>query len=297
MTTYLISTEDVSVMEVVTAEIEGTGGIRLFVRDHRPQPRGQSQAGEPTPTFLCVHGLGEHGGRYQHFAEWLSERGWRVIIADLRGHGRSAGTRTHVLSFEEYPLDLGILWGHFHLEKRSTVLFGHSMGGLIAVRAVQTGSVDPAALVLTSPLLGLKLRVNPIKRLLGQLLVQVLPKTRFRNGLNPGNMTRDPRFAEERRNDPLIVRTVTASWFFAMQRAITLAFREAEKIDIPVLAFRGMADETTDGDVLSTWLTRTNSPSRELVSLPMHVHEVFHESDWSDSMERMAQWLAQIGVR
>ena len=284
-------------MEVVACEIEGAGGIRLFVRDHRPETGGQIQTRASQPTFLCVHGLGEHGGRYQHFAEWLAERGGRVIIADLRGHGRSTGSRTHVLSFEEYSLDLGILWRHFHLEKQSTVLFGHSMGGLIAVRAVQMGSVDPAALVLTSPLLGLKLRINPIKRLLGQLLVQILPKTRFSNGLDPANMTRDARFAEERRNDPLIVRSVTASWFFAMQRAITLAFEQAEKIDIPVLAFQGLADETTDGDVLSAWLAKTNSPSRELVSLPMHVHEVFHESDWSDSMDRMAHWLAQIGVK
>ncbi len=277
-------------MELVTTEIEGTGGIRLFVRDHRPP------SGAAPRTVLCVHGLGEHGGRYEHFSEWLVERGFRVIIADLRGHGRSAGTRTHVMSFEEYPLDLGILWRHFQLERASTVLFGHSMGGLIAVRAVQTGVVEPAALVMTSPLLGLKLRVHPIKRLLGKLLVQILPKTRFRNGLDPSNMTRDARFAEERRNDPLIVRSVTASWFFAMQRAIVEAHHEAAKIRIPILAFRGMADETTDGDVLSTWLTKTNSPARDLVSLPMHVHEVFHESDWRDSMERMVEWLEQIRI-
>lgn len=276
-------------MEVIADEIEGTNGVRLFVRDHRP-------AGDPHGTFLCVHGLGEHGGRYQHFAEWLAERGWRVIVADLRGHGRSDGTRTHVTSFDEYPLDLGILWKHYRLEKKSTILFGHSMGGLVAVRGVQMGCVEPVALVLTSPLLGLKLKVNPLKRLLGQALVQILPKTRFKNGLNANNMTRDPRFAEERRNDPLIVRTVTAGWFFAMQQAIVLAHRDAKKIQIPVLAFRGMADETTDGDVLSTWLTKTDSPSRELVSLPLHVHEVFHESDWSDSMVRMTQWLDQIGV-
>jgi lysophospholipase len=277
-------------MLLEATEIEGTGGVRLYVRDHRPQA-----GGEP-PTFVCVHGLGEHGGRYEHFAEWLVERGWRVIIADLRGHGRSAGTRTHVECFDEYPRDLEIVWKQFKLQGRSTVLFGHSMGGLIAVRTTQAGEIDPGALVLTSPLLGLKLRVNPVKRLLGQLLVRILPTTRFRNGLDPKNMTRDARFAEERRNDPLIIRTVTAGWFFAMQRAIVHAHHDAEKITAPVLAFRGMADETTDGEALSTWLAKTRASTHELVSLPLHVHEVFHESDWIDSMERMAQWLDQIGL-
>lgn len=276
-------------MELLTSEIESSNGVRLFIRDHRP-------LGTWSTTLVSVHGLGEHGGRYEHFSEWLVQHGFRVIIGDLRGHGRSAGTRTHVLTFDEYPADLGLIWRHFQLEKSSTVLFGHSMGGLIAVRAVQSGLVDPAALVLTSPLLGLKLRVNPLKRLLGKLLVRFLPETRFRNGLDPSNMTRDPRFAEERRNDPLIVRTVTASWFFAMQRAIVQAHRDVARITIPILAFRGMADETTDGDVLSTWLSRTNSPIRDLVSLPTHVHEVFHESDWKESMERMTQWLEQIKI-
>lgn len=277
-------------MQVESGEIEGVGGIRLFVRDHRPADITSS------PTFFCVHGLGEHGGRYEHFSEWLVNRGCRVIVCDLRGHGRSAGTRTHVLDFDEYPADIGQVWRHFGLQKQSTVLFGHSMGGLIAVRAIQTGVLDPGALVMTSPLLGLKLRVNPLKKLLGQMLVGIIPKARFSNGLDPKNMTRDARFAEERRNDPLIVRTVTASWFFSMQRAIQLAQRDAEKVDVPILAFRGMADETTDGDVLSTWLTQTRSPTTELVSLPLHVHEVFHESDWVESMDRMKLWLGQIGL-
>ena len=151
-------------------------------------------------------------------------------------------------------------------------------------------------MILTSPLLGLKLRVNPITRLLGQVLVRFIPTARFRNQLDPQNMTRDARFAEERRNDTLIVRTVTASWFFAMQRAIQEAIRDAARIQIPILAFRGMQDETTDGDVLAEWLLHTSSPSRELISLPMHVHEVFHESDWAESMDRMMQWLDQIGI-
>lgn len=277
-------------MDLESGEIDGTGGVRLFFRDYRPTV-------ETPKTFFVVHGLGEHGGRYTHFAEWLVNRGWRVIIGDLRGHGVSTGTRTHVMSFDEYPQDMGVLWRHFRLQKQSTVVFGHSMGGLIAIRAIQTGTIDPAALVVTSPLLGLKMRVNPLKKLLGRMLVQILPKTRFRNGLDPRNMTRDPLFAEERRNDPLIVRTVTAAWFFAMQRAVTQAHRDVAKINIPILAFRGMADETTDGDVLSTWLTQTKSPACELVSLPTHVHEVFHESDWRDSMERMGQWLDQIVSR
>jgi alpha-beta hydrolase superfamily lysophospholipase len=216
------------------------------------------------------------------------------VVIDLRGHGRSTGTRTHVSSFEEYPRDLEIVWDQMGLGGTKPVLFGHSMGGLIAVRAVQSGVVAPAALVLSSPLLGLKMRVNPVKRLMGKMLVGLFPKTRFKNGLDPNNMTRDAGFARERREDPLIVRSVTASWFFAMQRAIALAHRDVAKITLPVLAFHGLADVTIDGDVLSSWLSKTNSAIHELISLPEHVHEVFHESDWQATALRMLEWLERF---
>jgi lysophospholipase len=277
-------------MELETSHVDGFGNAKIFVRDFRPE------AGDSPPTIFFVHGLGEHGGRYGHLFEWLVTRGWRVIAPDLRGHGMSSGPRTHVRSFEEYIRDLAILWDQFQLGSGQTVVAAHSMGGLVSIRAVETGAIDPSALVLSSPLLGLLVKVNPIKWLLGQALVNFFPETRFKNGIDPSNMTHDPNFAEERLKDPLIIRTVTAGWFFAMQRALTLAHRDVAKIRIPIFAIRGLADETTDGDELSHWLAKTNAPIRELVSLPAHVHEIFHESDWRKTADRMVDWLDRLGV-
>jgi alpha-beta hydrolase superfamily lysophospholipase len=39
---------------------------------------------------LIVHGLAEHAGRYEAFAEALTQAGYQVFAPDLRGHGRSA---------------------------------------------------------------------------------------------------------------------------------------------------------------------------------------------------------------
>ena len=243
-------------------------------------------------TVYLLHGIYGAKEYWRPTIGRLIEHGYRVVAWEAPGYGQSALPAQ--LSFD-LVAEAGARLIRATGSERN-VVFGHSMGGLIAIRGVQMGCVDPAALVLTSPLLGLKLRVNPIKRLLGQLLVRFIPTARFRNGLDPRNMTRDARFAEERRNDPLIVRTVTASWFFAMQRCIQEGLRDADRIQVPILAFRGMQDETTDGDILAEWLSKTNSRSSELVSLPMHVHEVFHESDWTESMDRMIQWLEQVEV-
>ena len=282
-------------MQLSELEVESDGGRKLFVRDYRPD-EPITPPGDSRKTFVWVHGLGEHGGRYLHLAEDMVERGWRVILPDLRGHGRSTGTRTHVVSFDEYAADLARVWTRFELGSGQTVLGAHSMGCLVALRAVQTGRVLPSGLVLSSPLLGIKLRVSRFKRFLGGALVRVLPKTRFRNGLDPRNMTSDEEFARQRREDPLIVRTVTASWFFAMEAAIRQAHHDASRIAVPVLALQGLSDVTTDGDILANWLSKTSSAEQGLIALPNHVHELLHETDWRETLDRIIEWLERTGV-
>lgn len=275
--------------------VESTRGVTLFVRDYRPE-LDVTQKNQSVQTFVWVHGLGEHGGRYLHVADDLVSRGWRVVLIDLRGHGRSTGSRTHVLSFDEYADDVDRVWSRLKLGDGSAALAAHSMGGLVVIRAVETGRVHPSALVLCSPLLGVKVRVSPLKRFLGRALVGFIPKARFRNGLDPKNMTRDEEFARERREDPLIIRNVTASWFFAMERAIKQAHLDAAKVSVPLLIFQGLSDLTTDGEVLASWMAKTNSSSKEMISLPDHVHEILHESDWLESLDQMIEWLERTGA-
>src|SRR5579859_7863143 len=61
----------------------------------------------PTPraTFAVVHGLGEHGGRYDRFARAMAERGFSTFAVDLRGMGRSDGSRGYVSSWGEWVKD------------------------------------------------------------------------------------------------------------------------------------------------------------------------------------------------
>ena len=47
--------------------------------------------GAPVALIQITHGMTEHIGRYEDFAQRMTERGIAVAGFDLRGHGRNAG--------------------------------------------------------------------------------------------------------------------------------------------------------------------------------------------------------------
>ena len=57
--------------------------------------------GDPKAAVALFHGYGEHAARYAHVAHAFNARGISVVAADLRGHGRSEGTRGHVERFSD----------------------------------------------------------------------------------------------------------------------------------------------------------------------------------------------------
>lgn len=264
-----------------------TDGLQLHVRRYQPRTTG------PFRSMLMIHGGCEHGGRYAHVMERLVAAGWTVTLPDHRGHGMSEGERTDVTDVSRYLEDLAGLEREFCPNGAADVLLAHSFGGLLALRYAQTVR-QPRAMVLSAPLLGLLLPVPWWKDLLGRLLIGVAPKTRFRTGINPHNMTRDPAFLARRLADPLLIRSITVRWFYAMRRALAAVHRDAASVRCPLLVLQGLQDRTVDAAVLKPFLARVSSADCELIELPDHVHETFNEVDWPQTVDRILTWLDRI---
>ncbi|MFF3224861.1 alpha/beta fold hydrolase [Nocardia suismassiliense] len=94
------------------------GDVRIAYRD------SGATAATGVPVVL-VHGMGGDGHTWDRFARALVQAGRRVIIPDLRGHGRSSHTDSY--RFDEFGADVLKLCDRLEL---STVdLVGHSLGG------------------------------------------------------------------------------------------------------------------------------------------------------------------------
>ncbi|AYA24344.1 Pimeloyl-ACP methyl ester carboxylesterase [Rhodococcus rhodochrous J3] len=66
------------------------GGALGFVEIVTPDARsGNALDATDLPTVLCIHTAGQSGVQWRHVARDLADRGYRVIVPDLPGHGRS----------------------------------------------------------------------------------------------------------------------------------------------------------------------------------------------------------------
>jgi alpha-beta hydrolase superfamily lysophospholipase len=79
--------------------IEGTGGLKLFVRSWHPDA-------QPRATVVINHGFKSHSGYYEWTAEELTRNQLAVYALDMRGHGKSEGERLFVEKMSDYVGDL-----------------------------------------------------------------------------------------------------------------------------------------------------------------------------------------------
>lgn len=266
--------------------VAASDSAQLFVRHCVARPTGQCGR-----TMVIVHGTSEHGGRYLHVAEQAVERGWDVIIPDLRGHGRSDGIAVHIRQFERYLLDLDTIWQFFELNPERTAMAGHSFGGLVSIRYAETRPARLAALVALSPLLGLRVRIDPVTYAIGRLMSFVAPTTRFQSKVPPEHTTRNPAILAKRATDPLLRRSVTAAWFFQMKQALQDAHDQADSLTAPVLAMQAGSDLIVDPLAVEPWLEKTESVDRTFRMLDEHYHELLNEEDWRDTLTEILTWL------
>jgi lysophospholipase len=272
-------------MECRESFMTALDGSRLFVRHwHDPIPAGR--------TLVIVHGAGEHGGRYEHFAAKFVSRGWNVIAADARGHGRSEGVPTHINSFNQYLDDLiEVLRATSPIASR-TAIFAHSLGGLIVARALQTAARPPVgAAVLSSPLLALHVRVPAVKRAIGRICSWFSPETRFRSNIRGDQLTRSEWAQRRREEDPHGQRSVTAGWYFQVLDAAFEAWADAARLTVPILLQQGDADEVVDPDAPLPFWERLGSRDRMLRILPDHLHELAAEPTWELTADFILGWL------
>src|SRR3990170_4306130 len=142
-------------------------GIRLLTRHWT--------AAAPRAGVLFVHGLGEHSGRWEHVGDQLAAAGLEAFGWDLRGFGASAGERAWVDRWSRFHDDVEdrLAAVRAALPGKPAILYGHSMGGLIALGYALSDRPRPDLLVLSAP--GLADDLAAWKHAVAPILARIAP--------------------------------------------------------------------------------------------------------------------------
>ncbi len=267
-------------MDPTHTKIRSADGTQLHIASWSPP--------SPTRTLLITHGLAEHMGRYQHVAETFCAAGYRVVGVELRGHGDSEGERGHVEAWSQYCDDLGAALKHVG---EPCALLAHSMGGLVALDRLRDPTPVPVqALVLSNPLVGVRVQAPAIKLALAGMLSKLLPKLSLSNELDTKAISRDPEVVRAYEQDPRVYGTITPRWFTEMNQAIERVHKWAASMQVPLLMVTSDADRICDPDAARR-LGRAWGGPVEHLRYPELYHEVLNEPEREQVMAEILAWL------
>jgi alpha-beta hydrolase superfamily lysophospholipase len=265
-------------------------GLKLPTRGWLPDEPGSERA-----VILVVHGFGEHIGRYDRLATRLVREGYAVHGFDLRGHGYAPGVRANIDHFDRYARDLAAfeaLVAPLHPGK-PVVLFGHSMGGVVAARALQLDLVKPQLLVLSSPALILGAEVAQWLRRLLALIARPFPNLPTVR-LDTRQLSRDLAEVRAYDTDPAVFHgPVKARIASEMARAGAQAIAEGGRIEVPTLILHGKDDKVTLASGSAALMGKLSGRDALLKLYDEGPHELFHDGLRDRVTADLLAWFAE----
>lgn len=268
-----------------TGSFRSRGGGSLFCQQWTPDQGGVKAA------LTLVHGLGEHSNRYPHLVERLVPAGYAIYGHDHQGFGRSEGQRGHVNRFQEYSADVKLRVDQVrqrHPDK-PIALYGHSMGGLIALDYLLRYPQSVEMAIISAPALLAKTARHLVLLMRTMNLVQ--PTFVIQRPGGAEGISRDPAEVEKYATDPLWVRKSSARWAVEILAAQEDIRQRAGEITLPILLLQGSEDHLVVPEATTRFFETIASPDKSYYYYPGYYHEPHNDVDKEYPLRDVLAWL------
>lgn len=251
--------------------------------------------------LYLIHGQAEQSDRYEHFPHYLNGIVDAIACIDLPGHGKSKGIRGHIENFDEYTqaaltgFRFAEAWMKKESEKSVCHWFGHSMGGLITIRALLAEpQLNLKSVTTSAPLLGLSLPVPPVKKFFAELTEPLLGRVKLGNELDGSLISHDPEVAKAYDQNPLNHNYVTPRFFVHLMKEMPKAQGNRGPFHYNFMMLIPL------GDLIVSWKAAWNfyqnlemkeGFKKELTTFPQFYHESFNEIGKERAFNALSDWL------
>jgi alpha-beta hydrolase superfamily lysophospholipase len=267
----------------------GRDGVKLAVHEWAP-PKA---AGKPVVVFL--HGIGMHGEPYGAIAPGFTAHGVPFVVPDLRGHGRSGGTRGELAPPHVLRADLGAV---LDLVTRRypgapVVLVGDSMGGVLAADYAWRGERRLAGLALLVP--AFAVNQEQLGRAANGALSLLGGRVRLGTQGKLASSTRSAGFLKARLADRRALASISASYLLTIGSLQTELRRAPPEVRLPLFVCVAGGDKVIDNAAAKQFFDRARTAAADKTWLRVKgaCHTVCWDPETPRLVEELVRWVLQ----
>jgi alpha-beta hydrolase superfamily lysophospholipase len=279
---------------------------------------------KPQASVLILHGMAEHQARYTSYAQYLVDIGFDVFIYNHRGHGTDK--KLNELGFFSYHkgyqlvVDDAITVSQY-IEKNNRskrfILFGHSMGSLIARNVIQAydkyngvilcGTAYPTKLLLSSGLFITSL----VKKIKGPKYVSPFLKNLLFGGSKYTNLANRTAFDWLTRSNPVVGAYIhdpycgficTSSFYHDLLKitanAASKKLIHMTKSDLPIFIISGEKDPVGSfGKDVKRLISKYKKLGFTNIAYKLYPdcrHELLNELNKEEVYSDITHWISKI---
>jgi alpha-beta hydrolase superfamily lysophospholipase len=285
---------DPNMLKHSEAFFEGYQSTKLYYQLWEPpQSRG---------TIIITHGHGEHSGSYRRLIQSFEKESWTIYAWDLRGHGRSEGKRGYAKEFDDYCYDfvafLDLVLARSEVRAKPIVLFCHSMGALIELKALlKNPKIYCHGMIVSSPLLGLSLKVPRFIDFVAKILNAILPRLTLSSILDGSKLSRDPQVLKEYQQDPLRHTSMSAGVYLGILESCQYVRKHAQQLHIDTLFLVSDRDQVISSSEAMEVFKKIGSHRKEIKVYHNAKHELVNDTIREKVFSDLKEYLDEIAMQ
>jgi len=253
--------------------------------------------GVPLGLVYISHGYAEHMEYYHQLGNALARSGLFAFGHDHEGHGLSGGERVNIADFQYYVNDV---FKDIHQQTKyfpglPVFIFGHSMGGTVALLATMENQHFFKGMVLTGPFIRSIDTHGPLSsfnRVFSKVASVLSPSLQAGSTINPKDVTRNNQITRRIEEDDLFWKgKYKAKLVAATFRALDKINKNFGKVVIPLLVVHGSDDVLTMPEGSKALVAGASSRDKQLLLLEGKKHHVILDIGGDQVINSIVQWI------
>lgn len=258
---------------------------------------------KPRAVVIAVHGLSGAASDFWLAGERLARHGCRLYACDLRGQGHEPVEKEkgHIASTKRWQRDLEI-FSRLTRERHPDApqfWMGESLGSLIVLHTADSGAgrVQPAGVILSSPVAGLRQPVPGGKRWLLEMASLLAPRKRLRLGELAGvdesqiQVTNHTNHADQMAVTPHHVSAFSTRLLAGTGRWVDRVSDAARRVRLPALVLASPNDVVSSPAQIEALFAQLGSTDKTLRWYERSHHLLLHDVEREQVAADLLDWI------